>query len=119
MKERAVFVADFWDLSSFFFETPSAYDPKAVKKQWKENTGTILDELSQIIETIEDFSSANIETQVKTWITQKEIGFGRVMQPLRLSLVGALKGPHLFDIIEMIGKEETLHRIQKIIKELS
>ncbi len=119
IKERAVFVADFWDLSSFFFETPTDYDPKAAKKQWKENTGTILDELSQVIESIEDFSSENIETQVKAWITQREIGFGRVMQPLRLSLVGALKGPHLFDIIEMIGKEETLHRIQKIIKENS
>jgi len=119
IKERAVFVTDFWSLSSFLFESPSEYDPKAAKKQWKENTGTILDELSQVIETIEDFSSENIETQVKAWITQKEIGFGRVMQPLRLSLVGALKGPHLFDIMEMIGKEETLHRIQKIIKELS
>jgi glutamyl-tRNA synthetase len=119
IKERAVFVTDFWELSSFFFETPSSYDEKAKKKQWKENTGTILAELVTVIASVEDFSSAQIETQVKTWITDKEIGFGRVMQPLRLSLVGALKGPHLFDIIEMIGKEETLHRIQKIIKELS
>lgn len=119
IKERAVFVADFWDLGAFFFETPAGYDEKASKKQWKEGTGTLLDELSNVINSIEDFSSANIETLVKEWITQKEVGFGKVMQPLRLSLVGALKGPHLFDIIEMIGKEETLHRIQKIIKELS
>ena len=119
IKERAVFVADFWDLSSFFFETPSSYDEKAKKKQWKENTGTILADVAKVIESVEDFSSAQIESQVKAWITDQEIGFGRVMQPLRLSLVGALKGPHLFDIIEMIGKEETLHRIQKIIKELS
>jgi glutamyl-tRNA synthetase len=119
IKERAVFVTDFWELSAFFFETPSSYDEKAKKKQWKENTGTILAEVAAVIESVEDFSSAQIETDVKAWITNKEIGFGRVMQPLRLSLVGALKGPHLFDIIEMIGKEETLHRIQKIINELS
>jgi len=119
IKERAVFVADFWELSSFFFETPSSYDEKAKKKQWKENTGTILAEVAKIIESVEDFSSTQIETKVKAWITNQEIGFGRVMQPLRLSLVGALKGPHLFDIIEMIGKQETLHRIHKIIKELS
>ena len=119
IKERAVFVADFWDLGSFFFETPEEYDAKASKKQWKENTGTILAEVAEVIEKVESFSSSEIETQVKAWITEKEIGFGKVMQPLRLSLVGALKGPHLFDIIEMIGKEETLHRIHKIIKELS
>lgn len=119
IKERAVFVTDFWDLGSYFFETPKEYDAKASKKQWKENTGTILVEVAEVIKNIEDFSSTEIETIVKAWITQKEIGFGRVMQPLRLSLVGALKGPHLFDIIEMIGKEETLHRIEKIINELS
>lgn len=119
IKERAVFVADFWDLGSYFFESPEEYDAKASKKQWKENTGTILAEVAEIIRNIEDFSSTEIETTVKTWITSKEIGFGRVMQPLRLSLVGTLKGPHLFDIIEMIGKEETLHRIKNIIKKLS
>lgn len=119
MKERAVFVADLWELSAFFFETPSSYEEKALRKQWKENTGTILDEVASVIEGIDDFSSLTIETTVKEWITSKEIGFGKVMQPLRLCLVGAMKGPHLFDIIEMIGKEETLHRIHKIIKQQS
>ena len=85
IKERAVFVADFWDLSAFFFETPSSYDEKAKKKQWKENTGIILAEVATVIESVETFSSAQIETDVKAWITKKEIGFGRVMQPQRMS----------------------------------
>ena len=119
MKERAVFVADLWELSSFFFETPNSYEEKPFRKQWKVNAGTILDEVASVIEGIDDFSSLTIETKVKEWITSKEIGFGKVMQPLRLCLVGAMKGPHLFDIIEMIGKEETLHRIHKIIKQQS
>ena len=119
IKERAVFVSDFWSLSSFFFETPAQYDEKAVKKQWKETTPEILSEVAEIIKSVRNFSSLSIETQVKEWITNKEIGFGKVMQPLRLSLVGALKGPHLFDIIEMIGKDETLRRIYKIINDLS
>tara|TARA_R110001632_G_scaffold140060_1_gene255905 strand:+ start:15079 stop:16596 length:1518 start_codon:yes stop_codon:yes gene_type:complete len=119
IKERAVFVKDFWDLSNYFFETPVEYDEKASKKQWKEDTSEILSEVSSVIESIDNFSSLIIETKVKEWITSKEIGFGKVMQPLRLSLVGAMKGPHIFDIIEMIGKEETLHRIKKIITELS
>ena len=70
------------------------------------------------LEKIEDFASVNIETLLKEWMTANEIGMGKVMQPLRLSLVGALKGPHLFDIIEMIGKEETVKRIEKAIASL-
>ncbi|HSQ47248.1 MAG TPA: hypothetical protein VLM44_10050, partial [Lutibacter sp.] len=67
---------------------------------------------------VEDFTSLNFETAVKEWITAKEIGFGKVMQPFRLSLVGELKGPHLFDIAEMIGKKETINRIKKAIASL-
>ncbi len=115
IKERAVFVTDFWDLSSFFFEAPQEYDVKAAKKNWKEGTTELMTELIEIIKSIQDFSSEHTEKEIKKWITSKEIGFGKVMQPLRLSLVGALKGPHLFDIIEMIGKAATIKRIENAI----
>lgn len=115
IKERAVFVQDFWSLSDFFFESPKEYDAKASKKNWKEGTPEIMSELISVIEGVDDFNSTSLETIIKGWITQKEIGFGKVMQPLRLSLVGALKGPHLFDIMEMVGKEETIRRIQNAI----
>ncbi|MFY0602397.1 MAG: glutamate--tRNA ligase [Flavobacteriaceae bacterium] len=118
IKERAVFVADFWSLSAFFFESPLEYDEKASRKNWKEGTSEIMTEVIELITQINDFSSLSIETAVKEWITKKEIGFGKVMQPLRLSLVGALKGPHLFDIIAMIGKEETIKRIHNAIQKL-
>jgi glutamyl-tRNA synthetase len=118
IKERAVFVHDFWGLSSFFFKAPESYDEKASKKNWKEGTNELMKAFINIVSSIEDFSSANTETVVKAWITDKEIGFGKVMQPLRLSLVGALKGPHLFDIMEMIGKQETIKRIEKAIEKL-
>lgn len=118
IKERAVFVHDFWNLSYFFFESPVIYDEKASKKNWKEGTPDIMAELMEIVSSIDQFESTIIETIVKEWISKKEIGFGKVMQPLRLSLVGALKGPHLFDIIEMIGREETLKRIQNAIDKL-
>ncbi|MGY0407024.1 MAG: glutamate--tRNA ligase [Polaribacter sp.] len=116
IKERAVFVTDFWELSSFFFTAPTEFDTKALKKSWKEETPKIMQELITVIASIVDFSSENIETQIKEWITNKEIGFGKVMQPLRLSLVGKLAGPHLFDIIAMIGKEETNRRIENAIE---
>jgi len=118
IKERATFVTDFWSLSNFFFEAPLKYDEKASRKNWKEGTPELMKELVTILETIEDFTSKNIETNVKEWITLKEIGFGKVMQPFRLSLVGAMKGPHLFDIAEMIGKEETILRIKKAVDTL-
>ena len=118
IKERATFVTDFWDLSSFFFEAPTVYDEKAIRKNWKEGTSDLMEQLISILETITNFNSQNIETNVKDWITSKEIGFGKVMQPLRLCLVGAMKGPHLFDIAEMIGKKETILRINKAIDNL-
>lgn len=117
IKERAHFVNEFWDLSVFFFEAPNQYDEKAAKN-WKEETPGLMLELIKILENITDFTSNTIETTVKDWMTENEIGMGKIMQPFRLSLVGALKGPHLFDIVEIIGKEESISRIQKAIKNL-
>ena len=119
VKERAVFANDLWSLSSFFFEDPTTYEEKAVKKQWKETTPALMEELITVIEKIEDFNIENAQTDIKGWITSKEIGFGKVMQPLRLSLVGKLAGPDLFDIMTMIGKENTVNRIKKAISTLS
>ena len=117
IKERANFVSEFWDLSDFFFVAPTSYDEKA-KKNWKEETPALMQELISVLGEITDFTSLNIETIVKDWMTKNEIGMGKVMQPFRLSLVGALKGPHLFDIVELIGKEETISRIEKAITTL-
>lgn len=116
IKERATFVADLWELSDFFFESPTVYDEKNIQKQWKEDTETLLKNLVEILHQCKNFASIEIEATVKEWITKNEIGFGKVMQPLRLSLVGSLKGPHLFDIIEFIGKEATMNRILKFIE---
>jgi glutamyl-tRNA synthetase len=112
IKERAHFVNEFWDLADYFFVAPTSYDEKAAKN-WKEETPDLMQQVISELNNIEDFSSVNIETLLKEWMTTNEIGMGKVMQPLRLSLVGALKGPHLFDIIEMIGKAETIKRIEK------
>jgi len=117
IKERAHFVSEFWDLTDFFFQAPTSYDEKA-SKNWKEETPALMQELISTLEYIDGFDSANIEAIVKDWLTKNEIGMGKVMQPFRLSLVGALKGPHLFDIVEIIGKEETISRIQKAISTL-
>ncbi len=115
LKERATFIGDFWNLSSFFFVQPENYDEKASKKAWKEGTTELMQELILVIEGISDFSSENVTPTIKNWITSKEIGFGKVMMPLRLSLVGSLQGPDVFEIVSMLGKEETIARIQNAI----
>lgn len=115
IKERATFVSDFWDLSHFFFTAPSSYDEKASKKTFKEGTKDILTEVISILNTIEDFSVENMQKEIKGWITENEIGFGKVMMPLRLALVGALQGPDVFDIMFMIGKNDTVKRIEAAI----
>ena len=117
IKERANFVSDFWEMSNFFFEAPTSYDEKAAKN-WNADTPKLMQELISVLENISDFTSVNIETVVKDWMTQNEIGMGKVMQPFRLSLVGALKGPLLFDIVELIGKIETIKRLEKAIVSL-
>jgi len=115
VKERATFVNDFWSLTHYFFSAPEQYDEKASKKAFKESTKSILEELKTVIESVNDFEVDVIKTTVKNWITAKEIGFGKVMQPLRLALVGALQGPDVFDIMYMIGKAESIKRIEKVI----
>jgi glutamyl-tRNA synthetase len=118
IKERATFVGDFWGLSAFFFQAPQEYDAKASKKQWKPETGQLMKKLCLVLDSVNDFSSSNIEAVVKEWLTENELGFGKVMPPFRLALVGAMSGPHLFDITEVIGKEETIKRIQTAIRVL-
>jgi glutamyl-tRNA synthetase len=117
IKERANFVSEFWELSDYFFVAPTTYDEKA-RKNWNTATPALMQELISVLREITDFDSLNIETIVKDWMTTNEIGMGKVMQPFRLSLVGALKGPHLFDIVELIGKEETIKRISTAIATL-
>jgi glutamyl-tRNA synthetase len=77
-----------------------------------------MNELIEVIANISDYTSETIEVTIKEWITSKEIGFGKVMQPLRLSLVGALKGPHLSDIAFLIGRDETIARIRSAVEKL-
>ncbi|MHC5201094.1 glutamate--tRNA ligase [Myroides sp. LJL119] len=118
IKERATFVNDFYDLSDFFFVAPDSFDSKSLKN-WKQETPEILTQISTIINSIDDnFTANNIEQIVKKWISDQGIGMGKVMQPLRISLVGELKGPDLFDIIELIGKQETINRIQFAIQNI-
>lgn len=115
IKERATFISDFWELSHFFFITPEHFEEKASKKAFKDDTKGLMTELRAIISKIDVFEVETLQKDIKGWITGNEISFGKVMMPLRLALVGDLKGPDVFDIMFMIGKNETIKRIEKVI----
>jgi len=118
LKERATFIKDFWEQGSFFYVAPTEYAAKAVKKQWKENTPALMQELIQFLQEIGEWKAGNLKEKLSEWIQNKAIGFGKIMQPLRLSLVGDLKGPDLFVILEMLGKQEVLKRIERAVNEI-
>ena len=114
-KGRCNFISDFWSNIHFFFEAPESYDEKTRKKRWKEYSATQMDELCDVLESIDDFGVENSEKTVMEWIGQKGYNRGDVMNAMRLCVVGEGKGPHMFDITSVIGKEETLRRIRKAI----
>jgi glutamyl-tRNA synthetase len=119
VKERVSFVKDIWEQTDFFFKTPESYDQEVVKKHWKEDSAVILTELRSLLENMVDFSAADTESVIKAWIEKNSYNTGAIMNAFRLVIVGALRGPHIFDIISWIGKDETLKRIDKGVSLLS
>lgn len=119
VKERATFMEDLWEQSSFFFEAPISYDKKAAQKSFKEDTKALLQKVVEILQETDGFTTTILSEKIKGWITAEGIGFGKVMMPLRLSLVGEMKGPDVFDILSVLGKEASIKRIEKALLFLS
>lgn len=115
VKERVNFIPEFWMQSYYFFVAPTEYDEKTCKKRWKEDSASLLGELADVLKVREPFDVEGTEIYVKDWIEQKGYHLGNIMNALRLALVGMSAGPHIFQITEALGKEETLSRIQRAI----
>lgn len=118
VKGRIEFVRDLWDQADFFFEAPAQYAEKDVKKRWKEGTATIMEQLIEVLTGIEDMTSANAEKIVLDWIAANEYHLGNVMNAFRLAVVGSCRGPHMFDITELMPKEEVVRRLRRAIEVL-
>ncbi len=114
VKDRANFVTELYDLSNYFFEAPINYDEKATKN-FTEQTVTWLTDIQKVIENTENFDPKNVEQTLKNWISENNIGMGKIMQPLRVAMVGSMKGPDLFEIISFLGKKESITRIQNML----
>jgi glutamyl-tRNA synthetase len=119
VKERCVFVSDLWEQSFYFFQSPTSYDEQTIKKRWKEDSPEKLLAIAELFKSIEDWKAEIIKEAFSSFINEKAWGFGEVMNPFRLSLVGSNMGPDLFKICEILGKEETIQRIKTAVKKIS
>lgn len=118
VKSRVNFVSELWEHARFFFVAPEEYDPKAVKKRWSADTPRIMRELVGKLNAAGDFASAALEPQILGWIAEKEYHLGNVMNAFRLAVVGECKGPHMFDITELMGRKETVRRIEAAVERI-
>ncbi|TAJ14886.1 glutamate--tRNA ligase [Marinilabiliaceae bacterium JC017] len=116
VKERVNFVSELWDQVAFFFQAPVQYDPKVVKKRWKESIPGFMTELAGKLDAMTTWQAEDIKATTAALIEEKELGFGLVMNAFRLTLVGGGFGPDLMTIAEMIGKEETINRVRTAVE---
>lgn len=118
VKSRINFVRDLWQQAKFFFIEPTEYEAKSVRKRWSADTPRIMNELIEVLKGLDDFSCAAAEPVVLGWIEQKGYHLGNVMNAFRLAVVGECKGPHMFDITELMGLDETVRRIELAIERI-
>ena len=119
VKGRANLIGDLLEQGDFFFAAPETYAEKDVRKRWSEETPRIMEELIGVLEGIDDMTSANAEKIVLAWIEEKGYHLGNVMNAFRLAVVGACRGPHMFDITELMPKEEVIARIRRAIEKIN
>ena len=118
-KDRVNFVSELWEQVNFFFVAPTEYDEKSLKKRWKEDTPKHMTEMLALLEAHEDWSAEGLDSLIMPWIAEKEYGVGIVMNAFRICLVGAARGPHIWNITDVLGKEETLCRVRTALEKLS
>ncbi len=117
-KDRVNFVSELWDQVNFFFVAPTEYDEKSLKKRWKEDSPKHMTEMLALLEAHDDWSAEGLDNLIMPWIAEKEYGVGIVMNAFRICLVGAARGPHIWNITDVLGKEETLARVRTALKKL-
>ena len=118
-KDRVNFVPELWEQVNFFFVAPTEYDEKSLKKRWKEDSPKHMTELLDLLEAQEDWSAEALDALVMPWIESKEYGVGIVMNAFRICLVGAARGPHIWAITDVLGKEETIKRVKDALTRIA
>ncbi len=115
VKERMTYLQDFWEQASFFFQAPEQYDLDSVKPKWTETKTEFFNKLIAKLDSFNDgqLDPANLEASFKSLTEENSLKIGDVMLPFRIMLVGGKFGPGVFDIAALLGRSETIERIQK------
>ena len=119
LKERATFVKDMWEEGKYYFLSPTSYDEKTIRKKWKEDTPKYVSELKNRLAELADFSSESIEIEFKKYLEENELGMGKLLPAFRVCLTGLGMGPSLFDIASLLGKEETIKRMETALEKIN
>ena len=115
MKERITFPKELWDTCSYFFVAPTEYDPAAIKKRWKAGMTVHMGKVIEILNTVPFEYDAIHQALLEDYIKGNELNMGSVMNSLRLAVVGKTVGPDMLTLVMMLGKEETIRRVQRAI----
>jgi glutamyl-tRNA synthetase len=119
IQNRLTLLTDVWQEANFFFIAPKDYDEKAVRKQWKDDTAKILSSVAELIDSADETTADTLGVLIKSYANDNGIGLGKIMAPLRIALVGSLRGPDVFEICSTIGVQNSISRINTAIKNLS
>ena len=115
VKDRCVLLTDFYDQCSFFFQSPATIDTAAIQPKWDEKKKLFFIELIRVYELASLWQHDDLETAFKELAAANQLKPGELMLPFRIMLVGGKFGPGVFDIASILGKEETINRIKKIL----
>ena len=118
LKERATFLKDMWEQGKYYFIAPNTYDEKTIRKKWHADTPKYLLELKNRLQEVLEFNSKNVEKEFKMFLEENKIGIGKLLPAFRLSLTGVAIGPSLFNIVELLGKEETIARMESALSRI-
>ncbi|WP_158992327.1 glutamate--tRNA ligase [Mucilaginibacter sp. L196] len=115
VKERCILLPDFYQQSAYFFEVPKELDVNSVKPKWNEAKNDFFNVLIGLLKDEASIDAVAFEAQFKALMEEKALKAGDVMLPFRIMLVGGKFGPHVFDIAALLGKDETINRIEKAL----
>ena len=118
VKEKAHFVNEFWEGGKYFFIAPTSYDADVLKKRWNEQSANFIKAVTEAFKNVSTFTATEIEATFKATAETQGIPAGQVMQLFRVCISGVGGGPALFEVVELLEKEEVVKRLETALEKI-